>query len=208
MLLHYSNYFFRSEAEDRKILRKLCEAFQNNKRMKALLKHRSFTFQHGLNALIAYCYFMVKKLNGIFISSNRATYLLYYKKSRLYSNLLDHLHYLYLALFVIGIRYLPREYRREKFIRKVRQEAIQRHGDHDYWYVWFLAQDKNEKSIKGLIEVKHHIEDLIHESKLPMYMETTEEKLLPMYQRVGFQFYAYEEQSAGMKIWFGRMVPQ
>ncbi len=207
MILQLSNYFLRAAPEDQKVIDHLCEAFQNNKRTRALIGNRNIVFQEGLRAILAYCYFMVKKLNGIFISSNRSTYLLYYKKSNFYSTFSDRLHYLYMALFVIGIRRLPKVYRREKLIRKIRQKAIHQNGDSDYWYVWFLAQNKNEKSIKGLVEAKKHIQQLIQKSDLPIYMETTEERLLTMYQRVGFQFYDFKkDEKIDLKIWFGRMA--
>ncbi len=206
MIVQLSNYFFRAAPEDRQIIANLCEAFQDNQRMKALLGKRSNAFQKGLNIIIAYCYFMVKKLDGIFISSNRSTYLLYYKKSHFYSTFFDRLRYLYMALFVIGAKRLPKIYLREKFIKGIRKKAIEENGDQDYWYIWFLAQNINEKSIKGLVEAKNHILQLVQDSDLPIYMETTEERLLAMYERVGFQFYTCEvQEKTGLKVWFGRL---
>ena len=83
-------------------------------------------------------------------------------------------------------------------------------GDRDYFYVWFLAQIKEEKGLTELVEAKNYILSKAIEFNLPIYIETTEERLLLMYRRIGFVFYdTYLNSKTGLKVWFGRCpVPQ
>jgi len=209
MISLFSNYYSRGTSKDQQIILNLSNAFQNNKRMFALVGHRKNNFKKGLSVLMSYCYFMVKKIDGIFVSSNKSTYLLYYKKSKLHFNLFDRLHYVYMAIFVIGIKRLPNVYMREKLVNNIRQTAIKRNGDKDYWYIWFMAQNIKEKSINGLLEAKNKLLLLTENSNLPVYIETTEERLVPIYERVGFQFYTCKViENTDLKIWFGRMAAQ
>ena len=206
MTTRRADYLFSIGVEDKKVLRSLCDAFSANKRMIALIGSSGQRFRSKLRIVIGYCYFLVKKLNGIFISSNASAYLLYYKNSERGAQLIDRMRYLYIALFIVGLRRLPEVYSREKLIRMIRQRALVTNGDRDYWHIWFLAQDKEEKSIKGLVEIKQYILQLSASTNLPVYIETTEERLLPVYRRVGFHFYAFESQERlGLSLWFGRL---
>lgn len=205
MNCHRSFQFFFEKSEDEKIIDILSRAFQNNHRMRALIDKKGKYLLNGIQIVIAYCYYMVKKLGGVFISQDRATYLFYYLKSDFYFSYRDVLNYLYLAIFVVGFKRLKQVYSRERLIKKVRQLQIQKQQDNDFLYVWFLAQKQEEKSLKGLMEAKRFIIEKAKNLNLPIYMETTESRLVSIYQRIGFEFYDYQnDPMTGLKIWFGR----
>jgi hypothetical protein len=57
------------------------------------------------------------------------------------------------------------------------------------------------------MEAKEYITSKGSELSLPIYMETTEERLVPIYERFGFEFYDNkEDESIDLKVWFGRCV--
>ena len=195
-------------ADDQQIIQDITVAFQENKRMKVLVGKGGRALTKGIKVVIAYAYFMVKKWGGIFISKYRSTYLLFYRKSEFHFSILDLLNYLYLAIFVIGIQRVKKVYQREKIIKKTRHSKIEKEADSDYLYIWFLAQKKERKDITGLLEAKNYIIKKSKDLKLPLYMETTDERLVKMYERCGFKFYNYlEDASIGLKVWFGRYTP-
>lgn len=207
MILSLSAYFFKAKSEDQKIINALSVAFYNNSRVQTLIGAKSPNFSAALKTLLAFCYFMVKKLGGIFSSKDKTTFLLFYRKSEHYFSFRDVFRYLHLAFFVVGIRRLKMVLRREQLIRRTRAKKIQEEKDTDFLYVWFLAQRKEYKAIDGLLEAKSFILNLSHSLNLPIYMETTEERLVPIYQRIGFEFYDYQEDaSANLKVWFGRFA--
>lgn len=208
MVFSISSYLFQVQPKDRKIIQFLSEAFQNNKRMRILLGRKGNSFSHKIQIIISFCYFMVKKWGGIFYSKNQSTFLLFYRNSEHYFSLKNRIHYLYLAFFVIGIHRLPSIIRREKWIRKTRQLQLSKTSDNDFIYVWFLGQRKDYKKIDGLLEAKNYILQQARILQLPIYMETTDERLLIMYRRAGFKFYdCLKDEETGMKIWFGRYAP-
>lgn len=200
-----SSYLFRMNSEDKKAINTLCAAFHDNGRMHALIGKKRNDFSKGIKAVISYCYFMVKKIGGTFRSKDQSTFLLFYRKSEHYFSFRDWLQYFYLAFFVIGVNRLGRVLKREKLIRKTRALQIEKYQDQDFLYVWFLAQKKEYKGLDGLMEAKGYITSKGKKLNLPIYMETTEERLVPIYERFGFEFYDYkEDDSIDLKVWFAR----
>lgn len=194
-----------AQAKDQRIINNLVEAFQNNDRMRVTLGNRNANFLQKINQIISYSYFMVKKIGGLFISKDQHTYLLYYTKSKFYFSLKDYFNYVYLALVTIGIKQLKTVYLREQNIKNIRQKEIEIQGDKDYLYVWYLAQKKEHKSLKGLMEAKSFIIENALKLNLPIYIETTEKRLVPIYERAGFQFYdCMIEEDTALCVWFGR----
>ena len=118
---------------------------------------------------------------------------------------MDWLHYIYLAFFVIKISRLRNVYLREQNIRKIRHLKIEEKQDRDYLYIWFLAQEISCRNLTGLVEAKNFILKKANRLKLPMYMETTDKRLLTMYKRCGFVFYeSLKDTDSNLQIWFGR----
>ncbi|MEO1259948.1 MAG: hypothetical protein AAFZ15_14235 [Bacteroidota bacterium] len=195
-----------TQPQDRNIIRILSNAFKDNQRMRVLIGNKKKGFHKCIRVVISFCYLMVKKWNGIFITADKNTYLLYYQKNEYRFSAYDLLHYLYMAFFVIGILRLPMVFKREKKVKQTRHLQVQKKRDHDYLYVWFLANKENFRGMNGLVEVKNFLLKKSSELNVPVYIETTDERLLSMYQRAGFEFYheMYDE-DADIKIWFGRL---
>jgi len=209
MFLQFSNYFFRASPEDLKIIEQTSKAYLSTKRMQTLTGKKGNALNNAIEVIISYPYFMVKKFDGIFISKNHATLMLYFQKSKYYSSFRDHLHYLYMALFAIGIFRLKKNYLREKKNKSIRESQIKKNEDEDYLYVWMLAQNIGVENNLGLFEAKNHIIQKSITLNLPIYMETTEERLVPLYERAGFQFYhSRKDEISGLTFWFGRWENQ
>lgn len=201
-------FLFRPCLEDQETINELSVAFQDNNRMRVLIGEKCQNYSRSIRMVISYCFFMVKKLGGIFTSKDKSTFLLFYRKSKYYSSIKDYLHYLYLAFFVVRIHRLVRIFKREKLIRKIRALQMRKRGDVDYLYVWFLAQSKSYKKIDGLVEAKNYILYNSKKLNLPIYIETTEQRLVRIYERIGFRFYdCLEEPRTHLKVWFGRYSP-
>lgn len=192
---------------DHQVIHTLCSAFGDNKRMKMLIGSVAI-FPQRLETVITYCFYLAKKIGGIVSSTCRNTYLIYYQKSQMYHSFGDSFRYLLVALFAIRLTRVWGVFQREQRVKTIRNREIAIQKESDYLYVWFLAQRKSYNKLDGLVEVKTH---LIKEAKrlmLPIYMETTEERLLPMYERAGFKFYnSVQLTQNGMTLWFGRYDP-
>lgn len=189
---------------ERKIVESLALAFRDNERIQRLVGNPYISVQSGIKSIMSYAYLMVKKANGFVEAPFRSTFLLFYRKSELKFSIGDRIRYFYLAIQVIGLMQLKKTFLRERRLKKIREEEMLRQGDADFLYIWFLAQRKEEKSLKGLFEVKQHVVDESERLQLPVYMETTEKRLVPLYQRHGFVFYITLREKSGITTWFGR----
>lgn len=198
-------HFYQAEAEDKRIINNLAKAFQDNARMRVLLGKQRDDFLKRITQVISYSYFMVKKIGGLFISKDQNTYLLYYTKSQLYFSIKDYFNYFFLAFRIVGLKRLRKVYLREKKIKNTRQKEIKKQRDKDYLYVWFMAQKKEHQGVKGLMEAKTFIFDQSLKHRLPIYLETTEKRLVPLYEKMGFKFYdILKEEDTKLLMWFGR----
>ncbi len=206
MVLYLAEYLFRVSPQDQKIINSIARVFEPNRRMQDMIAGSKISHKKGLRFLIAFCFKLVAKKGGIFKAQTAPTYLLWYRQSEHRFTLHDYLRYIWLALIVIGFKKVISTIKREKRIRTIRLKEAAARNDEDFLYIWFLAQHENENSIKGLVEVKHFIQQLKKDNDLPVYIETTEERLLSLYKRAGFKFYHCEHLSKNnIKVWFGRL---
>lgn len=175
-----------------------------NARMQLISRKKGQALKRDIQLIVAFAYKAVKRYNGIIQATGRSAYLLYYQKSRFRLSLIDKIRYLQIAISVVGISRLRETLARERLVREIRSTARRRYGDRDYLYVWFLAQQRT-RDISGLVELKQRIMALAHQRGIPIYMETTEERLVNVYRRIGFDFYQQVSPSSdGSTIWFGR----
>lgn len=175
-----------------------------NARMQLISRKKGQALKRDIQLIVAFAYKAVKRYNGIIQATGRSAYLLYYQKRRFRLSLIDKIRYLQIAISVVGISRLRETIARERLVREIRSRARRRYGDRDYLYVWFLAQQRT-RDISGLVELKQRIMALAHQRGIPIYMETTEERLVNVYKRIGFDFYQQVSPSSdGLTIWFGR----
>ncbi len=194
---------FPTDIFDQFIIRNLGKAFQHNDRIRSMVNKNYPDFIGGIKLIISYCYLIVKKGGNIHISQDSSTFLLYDQKSKREMTLSDFFRSCYLVLFVIGLRKLPQILKRERLVNSVRGEMLKKLNHTDYLYVWFLAQKKEVNNLKGLIEAKRHIFELSKTTNLPVFMETTVGRLVPLYERMGFHFYwKSQDPASNGTIWF------
>lgn len=192
---------------DLRYIERISNAFLSNARMQALSSKQGKLLKRDVRKIIRYAYDAVKKCNGIIHDKAGHSFLLYYQKRRFYLSPRDMWRYALIAWSVVGIQRIWPNWRREQIIRKIREQAQRRFMDRDYLYVWFLAQ-QGTTDLTGLVTIKKRLIAVSQRRRLPIYMETTEERLVQIYRRIGFQFYQQlDEKSTHLKIWFGRYQP-
>ena len=87
--------------------------------------------------------------------------------------------------------------RREKYIASLRPDY------EDYIYVWVLGSVPNNKSLKGLADIRDHLFGMSEKLQLPILIETTVEKVRKLYHYVGFtEYHKWEDAEAGINVWF------
>ena len=170
-------------------------AFEQNPRAVAMMKKQNPT--RSVRIMTEYAYALVEKFDGIYLSEDKTTVLFYYKKSQYNRKLMDYIRYL--KMFIQAIR--PSQFfptiKREKYIASLRPDY------EDYIYVWVLGSVPNNKSLRGLADIRDHLFGLSEKLQLPILIETTVEKVRKLYHYVGFEeYHKWEDTEAGINVWF------
>jgi hypothetical protein len=173
----------------------LTAAFEQNPRFQAVIKKNNPV--RSVRQMTEYAYHLIDRLDGIYLSEDKTTVLFYYRKSQYNRIFRDYLRYA--RMFLQAIRpsqYLP-AIRREKQVAKLRREYP------DYIYVWVLGSVPNNKSLKGLADIRDHLFGLSEKLNLPILIETTVEKVRKLYYYVGFEeYHRWEDKEGGLDVWF------
>ena len=182
------------------ILDLLVASFADNSRLLTML--RSAQHKH-LQVLFNYIYVMVEQCGQIFVSNAASTILLYFQHSKRRHSLKSGLALLRFVLLSLSWRNLLETIRVNKSIKKTRETYALSFGDQDYYYVWFLAGKESRRSYSGLYEAMEHLKVESLFTGLPIYIETTVPRMISIYERAGFHFYA-KEACGNQFVWFGK----
>ncbi len=143
---------------------------------------RSPSFSKKVERLVRYCFFLAKRCNGIYIARNKQTVALFYEKQKVKHRLADYMRYIKVVLD-IGLYRLPAVLRRESMIARHKLKVS------NYLYIWFIAQTAGYGRIDGLVEINNKMFELASHNRIPILMETSDERLLKLYCRAGFCVY-------------------
>lgn len=184
-----------TQADREIIIAIVTNAFEQNPRAQAMIKEKNPT--RSVRHMTEYAYKLVERMDGIYLSEDKTTVLFYYLKSQYKRTIPDYLRYgVMFAKAIKPAQFFP-TMRREKYIASLRPDYV------DYIYVWVLGSVPNNKSLKGLADIRDHLFGLSEKLQLPILIETTVEKVLKLYRFVGFEeYHKWHDQEAGIDVWF------
>jgi hypothetical protein len=184
-----------NKADHEIIISILTAAFEQNPRFRAVIRKKNPA--RSVRHMTEYAYHLIDRLNGIYLSEDRTTVLFYYTKKAYNRTFRDYMRYA--RMFLKAIRpsqYLPA-------IRREKQVASLRRDYPDYIYVWVLGSVPNNKSLKGLADIRDHLFGLSEKLQLPILIETTVDRVRKLYHYVGFEeYHKWEDQESGINVWF------
>ena len=170
-------------------------AFEQNPRAQAMMKQKNPT--RSVRHMTEYAYSLVERMDGIYLSEDKTTVLFYYLKSQYNRTLVDYLRYGSMFMKAIKPSQLFPTLRREKYIASLRPDYK------DYIYVWVLGSVPNNKSLRGLADIRDHLFGLSEKLQLPILIETTVEKVLKLYRYVGFEeYHKWYDMDTDINVWF------
>lgn len=162
--------------EDKDIVLKILgEAFLKNKSIQFIVRNK----EKNIHLLLEYCFYNTLKNGKVFLNNeNNAVALILYSEKKSSS-----LHLIYLQIIliikVIGIFNVLNVLKREKAIKK-------NHPKEDFIHLWYIGvKQKNTGKRKGT-ELLNDIIKYHKKEKKDFYLETSTEKNLPFYNRLGF----------------------
>jgi len=179
----------------------ISQAFIENPRTQAMMKKKNP--DRSVRIMAEYAYELVSGFNGIYLSEDKTTVIFYYRISDFKRGFVGTLKYARMFLRAIRPSQLLPTIKREKYIKNRRAKFD------DYIYVWLLGSVQSKTSIRGLVDINNHLIDRAKEYGLPILIETTIEKILKLYNYVGFENYdMWHDEDAGLDLWFlKREVP-
>jgi len=173
----------------------LSKAFLDNPRVLRTIKKGNT--EKKLRIMTEYAYDLVNKYKGVFLSSDQSTAMLYYRRSEHKMSLYDFWRYFRMFMLCIKPTKAPSIQKREKYIESLRPQGI------DYIYVWLLGNNPQIRGLKGLAEIRNHLDENSLKFNLPILIETTVERNLKLYQYVGFEIYHHwYDEKEDLNVWF------
>lgn len=173
----------------------LSGAFRESDRLRPIM--RKGRTEQRLKIMAAYAYDVSKKFDGIFLSSDKSTGIIYWRKSTFKRSFADHLKYAWMFLRTIKLYKLFETAKRERYVESRRPDID------DYFYVWLLGKDPDVKGIHGLADIRDHLNEIMNREGIPILIETTVEKLLKLYKYVGFEIYdEFFDETIDMTVYF------
>ena len=186
--------------EKERIVEIISKSFHDNPRILSTLKKGNT--EKKLKIMALYAYNFAKKRNGIFLTSDQSTLLMYYRKSQSKKSLSDILAYLNMFFRCIKFSKAWSTLVRENYIKKQRPDIP------EYIYVWILASIPGENGLKPLAEIRDHLFGLSRDTGLLLIIETAMEKVLKLYKYVGFEvYYEWYNSEQNFKLWFLKRDP-
>ena len=178
-----------------RILEIISKSFLDNPRLTSTLKKGNT--EERIKIMALYAYNFVIKRNGIFLTSDKSTILMYYKRSQEKKTIRDMINYCVMFFKCIKFTKAWETFIRERYIRKQRPDIP------DYIYVWILASIPGDQGLKPLAEVRDHLFGLSKKTGLPLIIETAMPKVLKLYKYVGFEVYhEWNNRIQDFKVWF------
>ena len=170
-------------------------AFEQNPRAVAMMKKKNPA--RSVRIMTEYAYALVERYDGIYLSEDKTTVLFYYMKSQYKRGFIDYLRYGKMFMQAIRFSQFFPTLKREKYIASLRPDYK------DYIYVWVLGSVPNNRSLRGLADIRDHLFGLSEKLQLPILIETTVEKVRKLYHYVGFEeYHKWEDSEAGINVWF------
>lgn len=177
------------------VVEMLSKAFLSNPRVLKTIKKGNT--EKKLRIMTEYAYDLVVKYNGVFLSSDNSTAMLYYRKKEKKMSLYDFWRYIRMFMLCIKPARALSIQKREQYIESLRPQGI------DYIYVWLLGNNPEIRGLRGLAEVRDRLDEESIRHNLPILIETTVERNLKLYQYVGFEIYHHwYDEKEDLNVWF------
>ena len=184
-----------TEADHKIIISILTAAFEQNPRFQTVIRKKNPA--RSVRHMTEYAYKLIDRLGGIYLSEDKTTVLFYYTKKKYNLTIMDILRYVRMLIKAIRpSQYVP-AIKREQYIKKLRR-------DHDdYIYVWVLGSVPNNRSLRGLADIREHLFGLSDRLNLPILIETTVNRVRKLYYYVGFEeYHEWKDEESGISVWF------
>lgn len=137
---------------------------------------------------------------GAYLTSDNNGVVLFYQLQNQRTSLMCFLKKLYMFLFIMGPIKGWRAIKYKKMIDDIRPKSG--------WFGWLVATDLDAADTKAAYEIKQDMFKLADQTNEPIFLETTQPRVMVLYKAAGYYEYAkikhpYED----IYVWFMRRDP-
>jgi len=153
--------------------------------------------KRSLRILSEYAYYIMDRKHSIYLSRDRSTVLLYYRKSEYRLSLPERFRYVLAFVKAVRLNHLLPALKRERLV-----EGLRKPYD-DYIYVWALATEPGHRGLSALADIRDHLFGQSAEWNVPILIETTVKRMLGFYRYVGFEeYHHWHDAKDHIDVWF------
>ena len=186
--------------ERHQVVEIISHMFENNKGSVWVLR-KNIDQKKGIKHLARYVFAKAYNRGGAYMSNNNKGAALCYRYNNKKFSLVEAWYYLVFAITSASFRRATEIFYRESYREK------QRPPSGDYLYFWFLGV--LPAGDKAVFELSWELFRESERTGLPIYLETTIERMMKVYARYDFEMYHYwEEKNKDIQYWFMRKEPQ
>ena len=174
--------------------------FENNPGSVWVLR-KSVNRKKRIKYLAQYVFMKAYNRDGAWISNNNKGVALCYRYNTKKFSLLEIYYFLVFVIFAASFKKGSDILYREAYRKK------QRPASGDYLYFWFLGVMPGGE--KAVFELSWEMFKESEHTGLPIYLETTLERMMKVYARYDFEMYHYwEDKEKDIQYWFMKKDPQ
>lgn len=155
----------------------------------------------ALRNLLDFCFQESADRQGAYLSSDRNGAVFFYNLKSNPLSFSSIARKLQLMLTVLGTR-------KSIEVMKTRM-LIERHRPVHGWYGWFVGTVKDKRGVRAAYEIRRDMFRISDETRQPIYVETTVQRIRTLYERTGFHEYAkIKHPYTNADIWLMKRDPR
>ncbi|MFN8239385.1 MAG: hypothetical protein U0X39_01380 [Bacteroidales bacterium] len=177
----------------------LTKTFDKNPGLNWMFRKR-MNHQKALRRISTYAFSRALARDGVYISSNEMGVALCFRFNERVFSLGEFIHMVWYGLTCIRLDRIPKVLGHEAYRAGIRPASG------DYLYFWFFGVLHEGK--EAGFELKNAIFNKSIEDNIPIFVETTLERNVIVYERYGFKRYHYwEDKKDFLQMWFLKWDP-
>jgi len=189
-----------TKADKKLVVEIIAESFYTNPSVNMVVKQDAKK-EKRIRKLAVYAFKTALSRNGVLISSDNTGVSICYRYNAKKDSLRDFWNQGVLAIRAISIGKVTQVLKREAYVKSKRPSSG------DFMYFWFFGVSDEGKGKGAAYELKEAIFNEAKKQNLAIYLETSVEQNMRVYQRYGFEVYhTWENKEENITIWFMRRI--
>ena len=186
--------------KDRKrVVEIISRSFENNPGINWIFR-KNVNHRKAMKRIARWAFIKSLMREGVFLSDNEKGVAFCFRHDYKVFSILEFTHLFWFGITCIKWTRIGRVLRHEAYRESIRPSSGK------YLYFWFFGVLPEGR--EAAFDLKDGIMNISREQQLPVYVETTVERNVLVYQRYGFKtYFINDNREEGLKMWFMKFEP-